>query len=200
VSDTAQPETRANIDRADRERVAGQKGAVLWFTGLSGAGKTTIACEVERRLNAAGVHTMRLDGDILREGLTSDLGFSPEDRAENIRRVSEVSALFVRAGVVVLVSAISPYASDRQSARSRVGDNSFFLLYVSTPLEVCESRDPKGLYARARAGEVKDFTGISAPYEAPPEPDFLVDTTGSIDETSANVIDWLRERAIIPAG
>ena len=156
----------------------GHRGGVLWFTGLSGAGKSTLAVGVERSLFEKGYEVCVLDGDDMRRGLNSDLGFSPEDRAENIRRVGEVAALFSRAGVVVILAVISPYRSDRARARAAAGDD-FHEIYVKAPLEVCERRDPKGLYVRARRGEIKDFTGISAPYETPEAPDLVVDTAAN---------------------
>ena len=156
----------------------GHRGGVLWFTGLSGAGKSTLAVGVERSLFEKGYEVCVLDGDDMRRGLNADLGFSPEDRAENIRRVGEVAALFSRAGIVVILAVISPYRSDRARARAAAGDD-FHEIYVKAPLEVCERRDPKGLYVRARRGEIKDFTGISAPYETPEAPDLVVDTAAN---------------------
>jgi len=171
---------------------------VLWFTGFSGAGKTTLACEVERRLHRAGVLTGRLDGDIVRDGLNNDLGFSPEARAENIRRVTEVAHIMTLSGLVVLVAAISPYEKDREAARSRIGADRFKLFHIATSLEVCESRDPKGLYQRARAGEVADFTGISAPYEVPTAPDLSISTDEDLDTTARGVMQFLKAEGIIP--
>ncbi len=174
-----------NVTRAVRQvrtdaRVErhGHRGGVLWFTGLSGAGKSTLAIEVERSLFGKGYEVYVLDGDNMRHGLNADLGFSPEDRAENIRRVGEVAALFSRAGIVVVSAVISPYRSDRARARAAAGDD-FHEIYIKAPLEVCERRDPKGLYVRARRGEIKDFTGISAPYESPAAPDLVVDTAAN---------------------
>ena len=166
----------------DQMRMArnGHRGGVLWFTGLSGAGKSTLAVELERRLFQRGYQVYVLDGDNLRGGLNANLGFSPEDRGENIRRVGEVAALFARAGFVVLTAFISPYRADRERARHAIGDDQFHEVYVSTALDVCEGRDPKGLYGRARSGEIPDFTGISAPYEAPEACEIEVDT-GELD-------------------
>ena len=170
----------------DEMRMArnGHRGGVLWFTGLSGAGKSTLAVELERRLFQKGYQVFVLDGDNLRGGLNANLGFSPEDRAENIRRVGEVAALFAKAGFVVLTAFISPYRTDRERARDAVGNDQFHEVYVSTALDVCESRDPKGLYSRARAGEIADFTGISAPYEAPEACELEVNT-GKLDITDS---------------
>ena len=170
----------------DEMRMArnGHRGGVLWFTGLSGAGKSTLAVELERRLFQKGYQVFVLDGDNLRGGLNANLGFSPEDRAENIRRVGEVAALFAKAGFVVLTAFISPYRTDRERARDAVGNDQFHEVYVSTALDVCESRDPKGLYSRARAGEIADFTGISAPYEAPEACELEVNT-GKLDVTDS---------------
>lgn len=188
---------RPPVDRDQREAMLGQRGHVLWFTGLSGAGKTTLAQEVERRLLDRKVLTARLDGDVVRDGLNSDLGFKPEDRAENIRRMTEVANIFTLSGVCALVSAISPYRADRKAARERIGDR-FLLMHVATPLEVCEARDPKGLYKKARAGEIKDFTGISAPYEEPRNPDMKIVTEGkTIDESANEIMEFLEQRGVI---
>lgn len=161
----------AAVTPADREAQKGQRGAVLWFTGLSGAGKSTIAALVDHKLHAAGRHSYILDGDNLRFGLCQDLGFAPEDRAENIRRLGEVARLFVDAGLLVLVAAISPYRRDRELARSRVAPDRFLEIFVDTDLATCEARDPKGLYRRARAGEITGMSGIDAPYEPPAAPE-----------------------------
>ena len=181
----------STVAQHEREQLIGQRGAVLWFTGFSGAGKTTLACEVERRLHAANVLTGRLDGDIVRGGLNSDLGFSPEARAENIRRITEVAHIMSLSGLVVLVAAISPYEKDRAAARARIGPDRFKLLHVATSIEVCESRDPKGLYKRARAGELLDFTGISAPYETPATPDLRISTDDELAVTADHVMRYL---------
>jgi bifunctional enzyme CysN/CysC len=156
-----------DVDRAARAALKAQAPACLWFTGLSGSGKSTIANLVEKRLHALGHHTYLLDGDNVRHGLNRDLGFTEEDRVENIRRVAEVARLMVDAGLIVLVSFISPYRSERRFARERFGAGEFLEVFVDTPLAVCEARDVKGLYRRARAGEIPNFTGISAPYEVP---------------------------------
>ncbi len=163
------------IDKAARARVLGQKPMVLWFTGLSGSGKSTIAKQVEETLHAAGRHTYSLDGDNLRHGLNRDLGFTAEDRVENIRRVGEVAKLMVDAGLIVLCSFISPFRAERQMVREMLGEGEFFEIFVDTPLEECIRRDPKGLYARAIRGEIPNFTGVSSPYERPEAPDIVLD-------------------------
>lgn len=165
------------IGRRDREELREHRGAVLWFTGLSGSGKTTLAALTEERLHREGCATYHLDGDNIRHGLSRNLGFSPEDRAENIRRVAEAAKLFVDAGVLVATSVISPYRDDRTRAREAMDrPDDFIEIFVSCPVEVCESRDPKGLYERARAGEIENFTGVSAPYEDPEDPEIVVRT------------------------
>src|SRR5690606_19268668 len=160
----------------DRARVLGQRGVVLWFTGLSGSGKSTIAVEAERRLNKAGRAVYRLDGDNIRHGLNGDLGFSEADRDENIRRIAEVAALFRDAGLITLVSFISPFRRMREFARERIGADAFVEVYVKADIETCMKRDPKGLYQKALRGEIKDFTGISSPFEEPENPEIVLDT------------------------
>ena len=155
----------------------GQRGCVVWLTGLSGSGKSTLAAGLEAALVGAGRAAYVLDGDNLRHGLNSDLGFSPADRAENIRRAGEVAALFADAGLITITSFISPYRADRDVARAAVGAGRFLEVWLDTPLEVCEARDPKQLYRRARAGEIEEFTGVSAPYEPPPDPALVLDTS-----------------------
>ena len=187
------------VTREERQRIKGHGAAVIWFTGLSGSGKSTLANELEYRLNKLGIHTFLLDGDNVRHGLNSDLGFSPEDRAENIRRVGEVARLFWEAGIVVLVSFISPYRKDRRRARSLIDDGKFIEVYVKCPLEVAEQRDPKGLYKKARAGIIQDFTGISAPYEEPENPEIVVETDRlSIEESVEKIFNYLVEAGIVP--
>jgi bifunctional enzyme CysN/CysC len=166
-----------DINKKSRADAKGQQPCVIWFTGLSGAGKSTIANILERRLHAMGRHTYLLDGDNIRHGLNKDLGFSDADRVENIRRVAEVAHLMVDAGLIVIVSFISPFQAERQMARDLFDQNEFFEVFVDTPLEIAESRDPKGLYKRARRGELKNFTGIDSPYEVPESPDVRLDTT-----------------------
>ena len=155
------------VDKVSRSALKGQRPACLWFTGLSGSGKSTIATALEKRLNAMGLHTYTLDGDNVRHGLSRDLGFTDADRVENIRRIAEVSKLFVDAGLLVMVSFISPFRAERRMARGLLGPDEFLEIFVDTPIEICEQRDPKGLYAKARAGQLKNFTGIDSPYEPP---------------------------------
>ncbi len=162
------------VTREDRERQNGHAAVVLWFTGLSGAGKTTLSRHVEQRLLELGVHTHSLDGDEVRRTLNRDLGFSPQDRRENVRRLGEVAKLMFDAGVIVLVAVISPYRRDREAARSLFPDGRFVEIFVDTPLDVCEARDPKGLYKRARQGLVRDMTGVDAPYERPEAPELAL--------------------------
>jgi adenylylsulfate kinase len=180
----------------DRERLHGHLGGLVWFTGLSGAGKSTIANLVDRRLYQLGRHTMLLDGDVVRTGLCEDLGFSPHDRAENVRRIGEAGRLFARAGVLALVAVIAPYNRDRQATRERMREGRFIEVFVDAPLSVCERRDPKGLYKRARAGQIQDFTGIDAPYEAPIDPEVRLDSGGEVpaEQLAEQVIALLRER------
>ena len=186
------------VDRAARARAHGHRGAVLWFTGLSGSGKSTIAHRVESRLIERGVFAYVLDGDNIRHGLNGDLGFSPEEREENIRRVGEVARLFADAGAVVLSAFISPYRRDRDRVRGLLEQGAFVEVFVDTPIEVCEARDPKGLYKKARAGEISDFTGIDAPYEAPQAPEVHLDTdTLSVDEAAARVVACLEVLGIL---
>ncbi|MGB2907116.1 MAG: adenylyl-sulfate kinase [Candidatus Aminicenantaceae bacterium] len=187
-----------SITREDRERLLQQKGVVLWFTGLSGSGKSTLALAVEEKLFERGHLCFVLDGDNIRHGLNKNLGFSPEDREENIRRIGEVGKLFADAGVISMTAFISPYRQDRDKARSLLAEGSFVEIYVQVPLEVAEQRDPKGLYKKARAGEIKEFTGISAPYEEPSFPELVVDT-GELDleQSVDKVIRYLEDRDIV---
>ncbi len=186
------------ITKEDRERLTDQKGVTLWFTGLSRSGKSTLANEVQRRLFERGNLTYVLDGDNIRHGLNRDLGFSPEDRNENIRRIGEVARLFSEAGVVTMVAFISPYRADRKSARDLSRDGEFVEIFCRCPLEVCEKRDTKGLYRKARAGEIPEFTGISAPYEEPDNPEIILDTgQESVEESVRKVISFLEEQGII---
>lgn len=190
----------AVIQRDDRQKQNGHRSAVLWFTGLSGAGKSTLAHAVEEQLHHLGCRTYVLDGDNVRHGLCGDLGFSVADRTENIRRIGEVAKLMIDAGVIALTAFISPFRADRERVRGMVMHGEFIEIYCHCPLEVCETRDVKGLYQRARAGEVKDFTGISSPYEAPLKPELTVDTaTQPLDACVTQVLDYLRGRGLLPA-
>lgn len=191
----------ALVSRSDRERQNGHRSVIVWFTGLSGAGKSTLAHAVEHRLYAAGCATFVFDGDNVRHGLCGDLGFSAEDRAENIRRVGEMSKLFIEAGVIALTAFISPFRADRDRVRDLVGSGDFIEIYCRAPLEVCEQRDVKGLYARARQGLIKEFTGISSPYEVPQHAELVIDT-GSLplEDCVAQVLAYLQQREIIRQG
>ena len=181
-----------------RESKNKHKGAILWFTGLSGSGKSTIANVVENLLFKRGCNTFILDGDNIRHGLNKDLGFSPSDRKENIRRIGEVANLFVDAGIIVCTAFISPYKSDRDAVREICPNNSFVEVYVDCPLEICEQRDPKGLYKKARKGEISQFTGVSAPYEKPVNPEIVVSTGNRAAEVVAKeLILYLEEKGII---
>lgn len=189
----------ATVTKQDREQLLNQKGCVVWFTGLSGSGKSTLANAVAHFLHERRHHTYVLDGDNVRHGLNKNLGFSPEDREENIRRVGEVAKLFVDAGTIVMTAFISPYRADRDQARELIAENRFVEVFVECPLNVCEERDPKGLYKKARAGEIKEFTGISAPYEAPHNPEVVVNTAElSIIESAQQVITFLEKTALVP--
>ncbi len=185
------------VSKDAREKAFGHRGATLWLTGFSGSGKSTIARRVERLLIERGCFACVLDGDNVRHGLNGDLGFAPEDRKENVRRVGEVSKLFTEAGAIVLSAFISPYRQDREVIRERVGA-AFIEVHVATPLEVCEARDPKGLYKRVRAGEIGQFTGISAPYEEPLDPEIKLLTAGqTVDESAEQVVAYLITQGII---
>ncbi|MGR9087958.1 MAG: adenylyl-sulfate kinase [Gammaproteobacteria bacterium] len=166
----------ATVTRARREQLNGHRGAILWFTGLSGAGKSTLAHAVEEKLHQMGCRTFVLDGDNVRHGLCGDLGFTTEARIENIRRVGEMAKLFMEAGVIVLTAFISPYRTDRERVRGMVEHGDFLEIYCNSPIEVCETRDVKGLYKKARAGQIQEFTGISSPYEVPLDPELTVNT------------------------
>jgi adenylylsulfate kinase len=188
----------ATVTRTRRETLNGHGSVILWFTGLSGAGKSTLAHSVEEQLHRTGCRTFVFDGDNVRHGLCSDLGFSAEDRVENIRRVGEMAKLFLEAGVISLTAFISPFRADRERVRSLVPHGDFLEIYCRCPLEVCETRDVKGLYKKARAGQITDFTGISSPYEEPTDPELIVDTNVlSLDESVASVMGLLRQRGII---
>jgi len=181
-------QTKVSTD--DRQKLLDQKARLIWFTGLSGSGKSTLAVQLEAQLHQMGYTTYLLDGDNIRSGLNKDLTFSEEDRVENIRRIGEVAKLFVDAGVIVLSAFISPFEADRQQVRQIVGTENFIEVFVDTPLEICEQRDVKGLYKKARAGEVKNFTGISSPYEAPKNPDIRIKTNEiSVEESIRKLLD-----------
>jgi adenylylsulfate kinase len=187
--------TDGHIKREDREKSLNQKGLTLWFTGLSGSGKTTIAHALEKRMYEENLHTFSLDGDNLRSGLNSDLLFSVEDRNENIRRASEISKLINDTGIIVIASFISPFIDGREKARKVIGKNNFIEIYVNTPLEVCEQRDVKGLYKKARSEEIKDFTGIQSPFEAPVSPDLTINTAKvKLDESVQLILDLVLKR------
>lgn len=186
------------VERKERENRNKNRGVILWYTGLSGCGKSTIANEVEKELFDSGYHIYVLDGDNIRFGLNSNLGFSPEDRTENIRRIGEVAKLFVDAGVVVSTAFISPYRKDRDRVRSIVEDGDMVEIFVKCDLEVCEQRDAKGLYKKARAGEIKEFTGISAPYEEPEKPELVVDSAkNSVEECAKMIVDYLKKNGYL---
>ena len=188
------------VTRKDREKVLGQRGVTLWLTGLSGSGKSTVAVAAEHALVERGRLSYVLDGDNVRHGLNKNLGFSPDDRTENIRRIAEVAKLFTDAGVIVLTSFISPYRADRDAARAIFGEGDFVEVFVSTSLETCEERDPKGLYKKARAGQLPDFTGISAPYEAPERPELVLDTGKlAVPESVAALLRYLDGKGYLSA-
>jgi len=188
----------AHITREDRGTMKGHQGAVLWFTGLSSSGKSTVATAVEAALFERGCHTYVLDGDNIRHGLNKDLGFSPEDRHENIRRIGEVAHLFADAGVIAMTAFISPYAADRQMVREINAKTGFIEVYCECPLDVCEQRDPKGLYKKARAGEIKNFTGVNDPYEPPLKPEAVLKAAELRPEACvAQLLAYLRQHGIL---
>ncbi len=186
------------VSRTDREQLLGQRGATVWLTGLSGSGKSTIAVAAERVLSGRGRLTYILDGDNVRQGLNNNLGFSPEDRSENIRRIGEVAKLFTDAGAIVFSSFISPYRADRDGVREIMGGGDFVEVYVAASLETCESRDVKGLYRKARAGEIPEFTGISAPYEEPAKAEWVIDTYAhSVDDSVEQLVAYLEKQGYL---
>ncbi|MBU2115228.1 MAG: adenylyl-sulfate kinase [Gammaproteobacteria bacterium] len=187
-----------DVNAAQREALFGHQSAVIWFTGLSGSGKSSVANALEQALAAQGKHTYLLDGDNVRHGLCADLGFSAEDRTENLRRVGAVAGLMVDAGLLVLSAFISPYRNQRELVKSFIPPGKFIEVHISTPLEVCEQRDVKGLYKKARAGEISHFTGISDPYEAPEHADLVLDTSvTSLEDSVQQLLALLKERQII---
>lgn len=188
----------SKVTKEDRQKQNKHKSAVLWFTGLSGSGKSTLSVELEKELHRLGIHAYRLDGDNIRQGLNSNLGFSPEDRTENIRRIGEVGKLMTDAGLFTLTAFISPYQKDREMVRESMEPGDFIEVYVKCSLEACEVRDPKGLYKKARAGEIKNFTGIDAPYEEPENPEITVETDQqSLEESVETILTYLEENRYI---
>ncbi|MCR6110328.1 adenylyl-sulfate kinase [Bacillus sp. A301a_S52] len=186
------------ITKEQRQRLTGHKSFTLWFTGLSGSGKSTLANRLDQRLYESNIKSYVLDGDNIRHGLNKDLGFSPDDRQENIRRIGEVANLFVDSGTVVLTAFVSPYQSDRQLARELLSQGEFIEIYVKCALEECEKRDPKGLYEKAREGKIPEFTGISAPYEVPENPELIVSTDElSITEAVDKIFNYLNNRKLL---
>ena len=186
------------ITKVDRVNLLNQKGVTIWLTGLSGSGKSTIAVELEHALIENRHQAYILDGDNIRHGLNKKLGFSPEDRTENIRRIGEVAKLFTDAGIITITAFISPYREDRDAVRRLLSDGEFIEVYVKCPLDVCEERDTKGLYKKARAGEVKDFTGISAPYEEPLNPELTIDSSKlTVEESTRAVLNYLEEKGYV---
>jgi adenylylsulfate kinase len=188
------------VTREDREKIQGHRGATIWLTGLSGSGKSTIAVELEKQLWDRGVHAFVLDGDNVRHGLNKDLGFSPKDRNENIRRIGEVAKLFTEAGMVAITAFISPYRADRDQVRAIMRPGDFVEVYVDCALDICEQRDPKGLYKKARAGEIPEFTGVSAPYEPPLAPELVIRSDSlTVEQSVAELIALLERRSTLLA-
>jgi adenylylsulfate kinase len=186
---------KTKVSKADRERMLNQRALLVWFTGLSGSGKSTLAVQLEAQLHERGYKTYLLDGDNIRAGINKDLTFSDEGRVENIRRIGEVSKLMMDAGIVVLSAFISPFRSDRQQVKNIVGAETFVEVFVDAPLEICEQRDVKGLYKKARAGEVRNFTGIDSPYEAPESPDIHIRTDElSVDQSIEKLLTFIAPR------
>ncbi len=188
----------SKVTKSARRELNNHKSAVIWFTGLSGSGKSTVSVELEKELYSQGVRTYRLDGDNVRHGLNKNLGFSPEDRKENIRRIGEVSKLMVDAGLFTLSAFISPYREDRDEVRELMENDEFIEVFVDASVETCESRDPKGLYKKARAGEIKGFTGIDAPYEEPKDPEVTIDTDKlTLEESVQKIVTYLKEKGYL---
>jgi adenylylsulfate kinase len=192
TSDNIHPDFQGLLQRGEKELLLNQRAKVLWMTGLSGSGKTTLAQGLERIMHKEGYLTQILDGDNIRAGINNNLGFSDEDRTENIRRISEISKLFLGCGIITMNCFVSPTLAIRKQAKSIIGSDDFVEIYVSTPIEICEERDVKGLYAKARKGEIQDFTGVNAPFEAPVNADFEIDTSGSaIGESSKSLFAYI---------
>lgn len=188
----------SQVKKQERQQLHGHKSMVLWFTGLSGSGKSTLCVAIEKKLHEYGMSTYILDGDNVRHGINKNLGFSPEDRTENIRRIGEISKLFVDAGIITLAAFISPYREDRNNVRKLFASNEFIEVYVKCSVKECERRDPKGLYEKARSGEIKNFTGINAPYEEPIDPEIIIENENQTVETSVDqVINYLVENKFI---
>ncbi|NQY92000.1 MAG: adenylyl-sulfate kinase [Deltaproteobacteria bacterium] len=188
------------VSKTEREKISGHRGCTVWLTGLSGSGKSTLANLLEKALWERGARAYVLDGDNVRHGLNKDLGFSPEDREENIRRIGEVAALFTEAGIINVTAFISPYKGDRDKVREIMADGDFVEVYVKCDLDECEKRDPKGLYKKARAGEIPEFTGISAPYEEPDKAELIIDTTSQSEEDSLQaLLSYLEEKGYLAA-
>ncbi len=188
----------SEVTKQDRQQLHGHKSATLWFTGLSGSGKSTISVELEKALFERKKHAFRLDGDNVRHGLNKNLGFSPEDRQENIRRIGEVSKLMVDAGLITITAFISPYREDRDNVRAMLDDEEFIEIYTQCSVEECERRDPKGLYKKARTGEIPEFTGISAPYEEPRNPEITIDTEQlDVKDAVTQILNYLEEHQYI---
>ena len=186
------------VNKSQRSEQKGHKPVILWFTGFSGSGKSTVAGALESALHQQGVHTYLLDGDNVRHGLCKDLGFSDEDRVENIRRVGELSKLMIDAGLVVLTAFISPFQAERDMVRNLVGDGEFIEVFLDTPLDVCEQRAPKGLYKKARAGEIKHFTGIDSGYQVPVNPEIRIDTSAnSLEQSVQQLVAYLKDKQVI---
>jgi len=189
---------KGEVTKKDREGFLRQKGIVIWLTGLSGSGKSTLALSLEKRLFMEGKLSFVLDGDNIRHGLNKNLGFSPEDREENIRRIGEVAKLFSDCGIITMTAFISPYLKDRDRARELLKKGEFVEVFLKVPLETAEERDPKGLYKKARAGEIQEFTGISAPYEEPLDPEIIIDTSEkNIQESTDIIYNYLKEKGVI---
>jgi adenylylsulfate kinase len=193
TSDNIHPDFQGILQRSEKEKLLNQRAKVLWMTGLSGSGKTTLAQGLEKMMHQEGYLTQILDGDNIRAGINNNLGFSDEDRTENIRRISEISKLFLDCGIIAINCFVSPTIAIREQAKSIIGAADFIEIYVNTPIEICEERDVKGLYAKARKGEIQDFTGVNAPFEAPTNADFEINTYGvTIDESASSLFNYVQ--------